>query len=369
MPRRLKSDSLTTRNQADELTRLFPTLSIHSYKDMVSRSNDEAISELVHYYKERGLVLFIGSGVSRSVQLPSWRELMRSMAMFAILRRFILASTRTKDRDYQWIDKYTSNFDYLLDTIDENRSILMLSRPIQAELDQGLNKLVADRLYRNASKASEIPSSPLMDIISALSKRRDDYRGIRAIINYNYDDFLDIHLRKSGVSSCSISTGKDFIPSGFLPCFHVHGIIPFEEYRNSLSGGKKSKGLSSNKLPIVFAEKEYHTEYTDLYKWSNVTQLSHMTRHTGLFIGLSLEDPNIRRLLDVVNRQYPTVQHYAILTRKKPAGRLRSDRKAVHRNLMESMETEAFKTIGVKVLWVDSYKEVPAILEKINSLL
>jgi hypothetical protein len=66
----------------------------------------------------------------------------------------------------------------------------------------------------------------------------------------------------------------------------------------------------------VFSEDEYHAEYSDPYKWSNMTQMSLLGRYPGLFVGLSLEDPNIRRLIDVTHRQYPENANYAILPRK-----------------------------------------------------
>jgi hypothetical protein len=46
--------------------------------------------------------------------------------------------------------------------------------------------------------------------------------------------------------------------------------------------------------------------------------MSLLGRYTGLFVGLSMEDPNIRRLIDVTHRQYPENLNYALLPRKRP---------------------------------------------------
>jgi len=88
-------------------------------------------------------------------------------------------------------------------------------------------------------------------------------------------------------------------------------------------------------------------------------------RYTGLFLGLSMEDPNIRRLVDVTHRQYPDSVNFAILPRKKPLRQSKDSKKTVIRNLFEEVETTSFANIGVHVIWVDSFAGIPTLLRDI----
>jgi SIR2-like domain len=173
-------------------------------------------------------------------------------------------------------------------------------------------------------------------------------------VNYNFDDLLDEKLREQHVKCRTVVSGKDVVPPGTLPCYHVHGLISSREYTRRRLG--RAQGT------LVFSEDEYHAEYSDPYKWSNMTQMSLLGRYTGLFIGLSMEDPNIRRLIDVTHRQYPENVNYAILPRKNKMTGRKDNADSVMKNLFEEVESNSFGRIGVKVIWVDSFEEIPDII-------
>ena len=66
------------------------------------------------------------------------------------------------------------------------------------------------------------------------------------------------------------------------------------------------------KTRIILAEDDYHEELVAPYSWSNMLQSSLLTRSTCIFVGTSMTDPNLRRLLRSafkVGRRF----HYAIL--------------------------------------------------------
>ena len=62
----------------------------------------------------------------------------------------------------------------------------------------------------------------------------------------------------------------------------------------------------------VFAEDAYHDKFIDSFSWSNLTQLNHLNQNPCLLVGLSITDPNLRRLLDVSMRKNPDrdLNHY-----------------------------------------------------------
>jgi hypothetical protein len=124
---------------------------------------------------------------------------------------------------------------------------------------------------------------------------------------------------------------------------------------------KPAKGQGN----FVFSEDEYHAEYSDPYRWSNMTQMSLLGRYTGLFVGLSLEDPNIRRLIDVTHQQYPENINYAVLPRKQRLDQQRDNNDAVMLNLFEAVETNSLERIGVRVLWVVAFSRIPRLLNTV----
>ena len=80
---------------------------------------------------------------------------------------------------------------------------------------------------------------------------------------------------------------------------------------------KNNKEKLDNRNKITFSEDFYHQLYTDVYCWSNIVQIDKFTNNTCLFIGISLTDPNLRRLLDVAKklRGNKSTPHYIIKER------------------------------------------------------
>jgi hypothetical protein len=216
----------------------------------------------------------------------------------------------------------------------------------------------------------QLPSSPLLDAVVALARAEREVIGVRAIVNYNFDDLLEEKLREQNVRCRTVRSGSDKLPPGTLACYHVHGVLPMQ----SLIKWSKSPPNfdDNNEMDIignfVFSEDEYHTEYSDPYRWSNMTQMRLLGQYIGLFVGLSLEDPNIRRLIDVTHKQYPEQINYAILPRKEALSKGGKSKEVILRNLFEEVEASSFEKIGVRVIWVDDFKEIPVILQNIANV-
>jgi hypothetical protein len=339
------------------------------------------MKELQEVYLHRGLVLYVGAGVSLSLGLPSWPELIRSLSVTMMSRRVESAiDALDKLTDEQKWEQLTKLEIQVEKSADSEKPILMMARAVKDDLGDRLPSAIARSLYRPVRRhlwrtwkderfkrrlderkevqRYPLPTSALLDAIVSLVRAERDVKGVQAIVNYNFDDLLDEKLREQHVKCRTVLSGRDSVPPGTLPCYHVHGLISSQEYiRNRI--GVKAKGN------FVFSEDEYHAEYSDPYKWSNMTQMSLLGRYTGLFVGLSMEDPNIRRLIDVTHHQYPDNLNYAVLPRKRPLKDLGDNNESVLKNLFEEVETKSFEKIGVRVIWVDSHSEAPSLIQQI----
>jgi hypothetical protein len=378
------------RTKTPSLLDLFPGHRKAAYLERARAALEKSVGGLAHAYRHRGLVLYVGAGVSISVGLPSWADMVRSLTVRMMTRKVesaISALGELKD-EARW-----KLFDGLYEDLQANQQyekpILMLARSLKNELGTNLSNEIARVLYRrffnrlikgrrvyhrkgfsveyrgvrretHAFPPESFRHYPLLEAVASLARAERDANGVQAIVNYNYDDLVEEYLKAQKIKCMTVLSGGDKVPDGVLPSYHVHGLIRSADFLSK----KRRPGLQS-KGNFVFSEDEYHAEYSDPYRWSNMTQMSHLGRYTGLFIGLSMEDPNIRRLIDVTHRQYPETRNFAILSRRQPLARSKDDKRTLLRNLFEEVETSSFERIGVGVLWVDRHDDIPGVLSKI----
>ena len=127
-------------------------------------------------------------------------------------------------------------------------------------------------------------------------------RGVRAVITYNYDDFLEKSL--STYPYQTIWRAEKLKPRT-LPIFHVHGYIP-------------AKGNGGSRMDeVVLTEDQYNRASQDLYSWQNLVQINALSGSVGLMVGLSLTDRNLRRILDALKNLPQEVENYALLQRPR----------------------------------------------------
>jgi len=360
-----------------DLPVLFPEYRQPAFLHQVNERAVEDMKELREAYMHVGLALYVGAGVSRSIGLPSWPELIRALTLTMMTRKVESAfATLGKLKGEKYWQEIAKIQEEVEKTADYDKPMLMMARAIKHELKDELPFAIVRTFRRHLWRARNekhhdktmsykfrdgLPDSPLLNALICLARSERDTKGVQAIVNYNYDDSLDKALKNGNVRCVTVKSGKDHVPQGALPCYHVHGVLPTPLGFWVPSRKRRNEGYGN----FVFSEDEYHAEYSDPYRWSNMTQISLLGRYTGLFVGLSLEDPNIRRLIDVTHRQYPESHNYAVLPRKHPLAGSKDTKEAVLRNLFEQVETSSFEKIGVRVIWVDSFEEIPYILQEI----
>ncbi|MFI8033617.1 SIR2 family protein, partial [Acinetobacter sp. ABJ_C3_5] len=181
---------------------------------------------------------------------------------------------------------------------------------------------------------------------------------IHSIINYNFDDLLEQHFEQLNLKNKAIYFQNATYTNEELPIYHVHGFIPEQSshYRNL------------ELIEMVFSEEGYHRMYSNPYHWSNLVQLANFRDNTCVMIGLSMDDPNLRRLLDIAQNGNPNANHYALLQRVslKEISNKKDNESIIieesflkrHHNLQELI----FKELGVNVIWFEEFDELPQLL-------
>ncbi len=171
---------------------------------------------------------------------------------------------------------------------------------------------------------------------------------------------IEEKLNKEKIEFKSIFSEGERIKETEFPIFHPHGFLP------------RKKRLTF-KNEIVFSEDAYHTQFIDPFSWGNLVQLNHLNNNTCLFIGISLTDPNMRRLLDVSIRKNGKREknHYIIKKRYKlsdlyPENETRNikDEKVIP--IIENIEEQDANELGFNVIWIDEHTEITNILKEIS---
>lgn len=293
-------------------------------------------------FRKQDLVLFLGAGVSIDGGIPLWETLIKTLHVHML-------NQLTRDKGLSFKEKEMIKE---LASDNEIESPLMQMRYIKGAFsDEKYYELVHTALY--AKKVNL--NTKLLNAIAKISKPQRTYCGIKSIITYNFDDLLERKFEQEEIQYNIISEeeGRQLVEK--LNVYHVHGYLPSNFSKNS---GEPN---------LIFSEEDYHKVYRDAYSWSNLTQLSALRESTGLFIGCSLTDPNLRRLLDVAARSGESPRHYAFL-KKKQIGEINSDKpvnkkiREVYQKMDDNIQTAYYRNLGLNIIWIDDYEEIPALL-------
>ena len=287
-------------------------LKIISFKSFIERSeikvgrirvkpleDKEIIERAKIALEKKSVTLFLGAGVSKDAGAPTWKELLEQLRVNSKLPS--------------------------LDEFDD-----IVKGRIIANNNTSIVKAVKQIIYNSIS------SSKLIDSVANMVVKKQN---VVSVINFNYDDLVEQRIDVlSNRQKCFSVSGKPYyVPSNCTPVFHVHGYIP-----------------QTGKIPekIVLGEKEYHELYQDVYNWGNIEQLHALSSNTCLFIGLSMSDPNLRRLLDsAINGQPTEMNHFAFL---------KKDEHEV------DMMKQTMRDFGIYCIWYDDYTDLPIILDELS---
>jgi hypothetical protein len=290
---------------------------------------DVSIEKLKKLHHNGKLCLFVGAGISKSCGLPDWNEL----------------SVRVIEETWPDRGEIGDVFRRLERSERSKYSPLDAMRMARNELKAQFNSTVFKCLY------NETPT------LSRLVKSIVSLKSVSRVICTNYDDVMEEGYSSRGID-CRSLVPNDNLPldSEQLLIFHPHGYLP--------------RGIQSRdylKDPIIISEDDYHDLYATPYSWANMIQLNLLVSFDLLFVGCSLRDPNLRRLLDVSRRIRPN-EHFALM--RNPDFQLTVDTNrprwwAEFISFQKHVETENLSGRGVTPIWYEDHSQLPELLLRI----
>jgi hypothetical protein len=264
--------------------------------------DDNVLIKLKHTIKNNKDSIFMGAGVSASAGVVTWDNLLEQLC----------------------VKKEINKIDSDIDSVIKGRYII----------DEYKKKgKIPDEFYydmRGILYANTHSSKLIESIANLINTCR-----IESIISYNYDDLVEQEVNKTNRCYPVYAKTRPVEGNNFY-IYHVHGFI-------------SKNGIWSD---IVLGEREYHKIYQESYNWGNVEQLHALCRSSCLFIGLSMTDPNLRRLIDIsIDGGEVEPVHFAFLRR-------------IEYNIQ--LTEKILRGFGINCVWYDRYEDLPNLINALT---
>ncbi len=299
------------------------------------RTYETAISALSQALHAGRLTLICGAGVSIGAGIPSWNQLLVRL-LESMMKR--ISQDRSIPLENVTPDEFQRRY---------GPSALVVGKYLKSNLGNDFLPELREALYSGNPTSCEI-----IDLIVELARPQRDGKPLESIITFNFDGLIEEQLEKNNIRHKPISSEGIRNRPNELPIYHVHGFLP-------------RKGRIRKEAEVVFSEDAYHSQFIDPFSWSNLIQLNKLSQNTCVFLGLSLTDPNLRRLLDVANRKNPsrTLNHYIV--KKIPNLSNNSD---TFDQLAFFLEEQDANELGLNVVWVEDFSNIAQLLHEIAEI-
>lgn len=355
-------------------------------KVILGRSSVNAgdLRELGEAWRERRMVLVLGAGVSVPCGLPSWRNLIVDIlySHSAGARRWRGLDADDRRALLLWLCDHLVQDPLVLARLAKKTVAARHARgkphPSDARHARGrphpsdaFLQTVREHLYR-PSRARPPPGSTLDAVVDLLARAAARER-VAAVVSFNWDDLLERELHRRRVPHQVITNARPARGKG-VPILHPHGYLP-------RSGPLGDEG-------IVFSEDEYHRLVDSPFHWATTALLAQFRQNTAVLIGLSLSDPNLRRLLDASRyagdrpRHFQIQRRYRLTDEQRDRARSQLESARADRRRRRSSEIDALldatlrqaetherivsESLGVKTIWVEDFDDIPEVLGAIG---
>lgn len=286
---------------------------------------------VVHMYQKKQdneLMLCLGAGASRHWEIPNWSELIQRISMNQeIDGQTIFESNLSLTSKVQALFEHYKN--KCSDSLDS-------THPFYDDVVRmSWIKLIHKELYKSKStKGLDHPY--LYEYLEIIRKSP-------ITINYNFDNFIEQILRKENENISGSYASKEFestdkpsvnfkLNKGVI--YHPNGCLP-EELEESIGGH------------FVFSEKSFQDQLLESMMGHYSPLMYFYSRYTALFIGVSLEDQNLRHMLRQTAVVNPGHYHYYIFYKDPQNFKLSPED-------MKAIQESYFDTFNLIVLFLDN---------------
>lgn len=337
------------------------------------KENESRIRELCDTYRDESQIgLVTGAGVSRDSGVPLYKHMAYELLHGAYRLRLLKKGKKNADIPKllsamrEWIETgkppaalSPADVAHLVSTrlADvEPRTLVDLLRFIIYDpslLMAGGQRVTLDAAQRNPTPSSILTFCAALDPEDSKARPANRIRlntKVGGILTTNYDFLLEACFTRKfrlrgGLSPVGRVGSAEHSGTGSrIPVYHIHGCIHYKRRQ----GDKPSD--------IVITQEDYFDVFHDNLGFGNFIGMNFLHRFPSLFIGLSMEDENLRRYLARIKRE---------LRGRKPRPRYFALFKKNEDNREDDYMDAVLDSYGVRTIWMKDYKEIPHILERV----
>jgi len=329
--------------------------------------------DLAEVYDTKGITLVVGAGASFASAIPTWIDLLKRIAedpMVGEAREDTVEQLLQASFSLPSIAAYLQHLHggSLADYIECVRHNLYRDFPFPIGRPYDRQKVLAF-LKEN----STLRCVAAMCVVKDVSREQSGSACFSAnprihdVISFNIDALLETLIKNKYPSGRPSPDGvyrtieKPAASSqhGRVNIHHLHGFLRFDQH---------IRKPDRESVSLVLTEQEYFDFFNSPTSIFTYTFLSRLRENPCLFVGLSMVDENLRRLLhysvqeriasyrsenhDEENARRRSTRHFAIL---------RSETNRDRRSAMEA----TLGRLGVRVIWVDEYQQISGILKSL----
>jgi hypothetical protein len=273
----------------------------------VLRKHAKAIVHMRSQKKERRFGLIFGAGIGKDLKLPNWDELVQRIAKHPAI------NGEPAIRDDEGTDQsLTIRIQKLFEWFRLNRKSpgetthLSGRRHQEKALVAEWRKIVRECLYQTV--IDEYTSAGIRDKHPYLAKYIEIIQLSEVTVNYNFDETVQLLiLGAEAGSSSSRAYARKFrtISKGTM---RPHALYPVIYHPN----GYLPRNLLESTDQLVFTEESFADQLLQINQHKEDFLLNHFATKTCLFIGLSLNDANLKHLLRRSAAANPGQCHYYV---------------------------------------------------------
>jgi len=241
--------------------------------------------------------------------LPGWRKLIDQIILAWKLGDTSSAANLLSDEQYIQLIRHTFRDDDLAIAGFLRRRIEGAPRDDSQTGLRSFSELLYAAVYADATGTGQLfvpqPNHVHRHLIALFAAPSSKYP--RRIWTTNYDDLLEKAAREAGISFQTLDRSHR-IANGDLAVAHLHGFLPSPDVEQPGDSGLRE-------AEVILSEDDYHKSTADVIGWTNRELYRVFDEHRVLLLGMSLEDPNVRRVLTMTWDGPATSgpRHFAVL--------------------------------------------------------